>query len=263
MKRISLLLPVIIITGVIVCLFFVNRTYDNSAVTIQSVDLHPVIASRYDTVQHEAMRNLIEPYRREMEKTMNVVIGSAEDDYGVYRPESPLSNLVADMILYRARAVAGDVDCAITNVGGIRTTLKAGNITVGNVYEILPFDNALLVLDYKGSDIHDIADAIAIRGGEAVAGITFDITPSGKADNIKINGERIDDRRIYRVVTSDYLSFGNDNLAPLTRYISSFPLNIMLRDAMIDYIYELSSVGKTVSASTDGRIKNISDENIL
>lgn len=229
--------------------------YDQSPVEIESIELLPVVAAEQGSIQNEAMHNLIAPYKREMEKTMNVAIGSSAGDYVSDRPESPLSNLVADIILDRARKLVGDVDFAVTNVGGIRTTLRAGDITVGNVYEILPFDNALLVLDYKGNDVLDIADAIALRGGEAVAGISFGITTDGKATDVRVNGKAVDKDKVYHVVTSDYLSFGNDNLTPLKRYIASRPLNIMLRDAMIDYLTDLTAEGKSVTASTDGRVK--------
>ena len=119
--------------------------------------------------------------------------------------------------------------------------------------EFLPFDNSLLVLEYRGADILALADAIAKKGGESVAGITL-IISEGKALNVKVGGEEVDTTRVYKVVSTDYLSWGNDQLEPLANYIKSTPLNMMMRDAMFDYVTCATIKGEKISAKLDNRI---------
>ena len=204
-------------------------------------------------LRHDEMRALIEPYKAEKEASMNVVIGEVEETMEVGMPESKLTNLVADILLTEGRKYIADVDMAVTNVGGIRRTLFAGPITIGDVFEILPFDNSLLVLEYKGADILALADAIAVKGGESVAGMTL-VIRDGRAEDVKVGGEEVDTARVYKVVSTDYLSWGNDQLEPLANYVKSTPLNMMMRDAMFDYVTCATIKGEKIVSKTDKRI---------
>mgnify|MGYP003306685061 CR=1 FL=1 len=205
------------------------------------------------TLHHNAMNSLIAPYRSEKETSMGVVIGEATETMEVAYPESKLTNLIADILLTEGRKYVSDVDMAVTNIGGIRRSLYVGNITIGDVFEILPFDNSLLVLEYKGIDILALADAIAKKGGESIAGMSLEIK-NNKAENVRINGELIDTTKIYKVVTTDYLSWGNDQLEPLANYNKSTPLNLMMRDAMFDYVTCATANNQKISAKNDKRI---------
>ena len=216
---------------------------------ISNVELIEVDGS----LQHEAMRNLIAPYKATKEASMNVVIGEAMETMEVGKPESKLTNLVADVLLTEGRKYIADVDIAIVNVGSIRRTLYEGDITIGDVFEILPFDNALLVLEYKGADILALADAIAVKGGEAIAGMTLTIR-DGKAEDVRVGGAEVDTAKIYKVVSTDYLSWGNDQLVPLANYVKSTPLNMMLRDAVFDYVTCATIREEKIVSKLDKRI---------
>jgi 2',3'-cyclic-nucleotide 2'-phosphodiesterase (5'-nucleotidase family) len=117
----------------------------------------------------------------------------------------------------------------------------------------LPFDNSLLVLEYKGDDILALADAVAVKGGESIAGMTLTIR-DGRAEDVKVGGEDVDTARVYKVVSTDYLSWGNDQLDPLANYIKCTPLNMMMRDAMFDYLTCATIKGEKVVANLDKRI---------
>ena len=196
------------------------------------------------SLHHDAMDSLIAPYKTAKEESMNVIIGEAVETMEVGKP---------DVLLTEGRKYIADVDMAVTNIGGIRRPLFAGPITIGDVFEILPFDNSLLVLEYRGADILALADAIAKKGGESVAGITL-IISEGKVLNVKVGGEEVDTTRVYKVVSTDYLSWGNDQLEPLANYIKSTPLNMMMRDAMFDYVTCATIKGEKISAKLDNRI---------
>ena len=243
----------IITTFIIVAIVISITMYHNSQ-SVETLEIANIKLIEVDgSLQHDAMENLIAPYKAEKEESMNVIIGESVETIEVGKPESKLTNLIADILLTEARKYVADVDMAITNIGGIRRPLYKGNITIGDVFEILPFDNSLLVLEYKGSDLLALADAIAEKGGESISGMTLVINKN-KAENVKINGTPIDSAKTYKVVTTDYLSWGNDQLEPLANYINSTPLNMMMRDAMFDYVTCSTINNQKISAKTDNRI---------
>lgn len=90
---------------------------------------------------------LLEPYKAGVDSVMGEVKGVAAVSMDRFRPESPLSNLIADVLRQAAASVLGrPADVGLVNVGGIRNVLTEGNITTQNIYEILPFENSLCVL---------------------------------------------------------------------------------------------------------------------
>jgi 2',3'-cyclic-nucleotide 2'-phosphodiesterase (5'-nucleotidase family) len=244
MKKIAT--TIIIIAIVMSFTMYHNKQHETQTKpSISKIELIEINGSR----KNDTMASLIAPYKALKDSAMNIIVGQSIETMEVALPESSLTRLIADILLTEARKTDPNVNMAITNIGGIRRPLFQGNITVGDVYEILPFDNSLLILEYKGSDIIAIANAIAAKGGESISGITLDIQ-NHIATNIHINNQPIDSTKTYKVVTTDYLSWGNDQLAPLANYINSTPLNLMMRDAMLNYLKD----NDTIYAPTTKRI---------
>lgn len=214
-----------------------------------------------DSILHEEMHNLIEPYKKQKNSEMGEIIGSCDhillrDHYTrepniLPRTNTPLGNLVADMMLETVRLTM-EADMAITNLGGIRRDLYEGNITLGDIYEILPFDNKLVVLTLKGSDLVDLFKAVYNKGGEPISGAT--LVPIEHIENILVNGKEVSNDSTYKIVTTDYLSWGNDQLQPLAKYIEIKSLNLNMRDAMIDWVKAKTANGENISAEPDSRV---------
>ena len=246
MKKILTTFVVVFCVAVVAMIISKKQQIQPEIVDIQLIEVD-------GSLKNGAMDSLIAPYKAEKEVSMNVVIGEVEETMEVGLPESKLSNLIADVLLTEGRKYIADVDIAVTNIGGIRHTLFAGPLTIGDVFEILPFDNSLLVLEYKGVEILALADAVALKGGEAIAGMTLTIR-DGKAEDVKVGGEVVDTARVYKVVSTDYLSWGNDQLEPLANYVKSTPLNMMMRDAMFDYVTCATIKGEKIVTKLDNRI---------
>lgn len=246
MKKILTTFMVVFCVAVVAMIISKKQQIQPEIVDIQLIEVD-------GSLKNGAMDSLIAPYKAEKEVSMNVVIGEVEETMEVGLPESKLSNLIADVLLTEGRKYIADVDIAVTNIGGIRRTLFAGPLTIGDVFEILPFDNSLLVLEYKGVEILALADAVALKGGEAIAGMTLTIR-DGEAEDVKVGGEVVDTARVYKVVSTDYLSWGNDQLEPLANYIKSTPLNMMMRDAMFDYVTCATIKGEKIVTKLDNRI---------
>ena len=202
------------------------------------------------------VRTLLERGRMAVDSIRRPVLGKAAHDLEKYIPESPLMNFAADALLQMARETTGQhVDVAITNKGGLRSNIAAGEVTFGDVYNVFPFENTLALLTLSGEQLMQLCSEIASVGGEAASGMTILITADGKLFDVKVGGRSVDRSRSYRVATSDYLSQGNDKMTALAsgteREVMS---NITIRDLMINYIRALASEGKPLSAKCDGRI---------
>jgi 2',3'-cyclic-nucleotide 2'-phosphodiesterase (5'-nucleotidase family) len=184
---------------------------------------------------HEIAR-LIAPFTTEMTNRMNRVIAYSEEPILRGRPEGPLNNLSADIVRFRAvRELRHAVEIGVVNYGGLRAPLPAGNITVGNVYELMPFENYISVLKLTGSQVQTMCDQLAARGGEPVSGIRFRIQ-DGKAVDILVGANPLDHSRTYWVATNSYMADGGDGVPVFLEAQERIDLNVLIRAAMIEYI---------------------------
>lgn len=203
-----------------------------------------------------ALLVLLAPYSTEVNKTMNDVIGIAEISLDKKQPECTLGNFMADAFYVMAgEKYNTKVDVAFLNFGGMRLTqLPAGNITVGKIFELMPFDNLLILQKMKGSVLQQFLDLIAGKGGWPVSGITMQIKDK-KAMNVMIGGKPLDPDATYTTVNSDFLANGGDN-ADMLRPIPQISNGYLMRDAIFDYIKKLKIQGRNVSAKTENRVTN-------
>ncbi len=138
----------------------------------------------------------------------------------VRQKESEIGNLCADMLRWKTGA-----DIAVMNGGGIRTGLPAGDITRKNILEIVPFGNVLQKAEISGKAIremleHSVFGVPASFGGFlSVSGMTFSFDPSQPAgqrvEEIFINGELLDENKIYTIGAADFMFQGGDDYAML------------------------------------------------
>lgn len=250
-RIINIILVVAITIGIVTLVQRSGPRLSYEPVVIDTILHLDVVAA--DTIRHEAMHALIEPYRDKLRSTMDEVIGTCADTYPVDWPETPLTRLVAEMMMNCASSIA-PVDAAISNIGGIRAPLEKGDITVGDVYQVLPFDNALVVLQMRGTTLDSLVAEIARKGGAAVAGLSFAISPDSVALDPTVAGRSIDPDRIYYIATNDYLSWGNDGFPSMANFVTSQAANITLRDAMLQYVIKETASGRTVVAPTKENI---------
>ncbi|MFA5044890.1 MAG: 5'-nucleotidase C-terminal domain-containing protein, partial [Paludibacter sp.] len=146
------------------------------------------------------------------------------------------------------------VDIAVVNLGGLRTVIPAGNITVGKVFELMPFENELVVLWLKGDKLYDLLQYFAGMGGEGVSGLRMEIQ-NGKAVNITVNGKALDKEKIYSIATNDYLAGGNDKMVQLAQYEKRVNTGVKIRTVLLDYIKGETKKGNKIQSKLDGRIK--------
>jgi len=196
----------------------------------------------------------ITPYRQRVTEQMSAVLGTAPVALTKNAGESPLGNFVADLQRERAAvALHQPIDLAVMTNGGLRTAFPAGPITLGTVFELMPFENKLVVLDAPGPIVQQLFD-YAARIKMPISGATYKVESDGKPADVRIGGLPFNPARTYSIAISDYLAGGGDNLIffkPLTQRDTG----VLLRQAITDKITALTAQGKPVEAHIEGRVK--------
>lgn len=197
------------------------------------------------TEQHQATE-LIAPYKQQLDAEMNevLVISSEEFPKEKGQTQTKLGNLVADLSLEVAQKMySNTIDFCLLNFGGLRTSLPKGEITRGKVFELMPFENELVVVSLTQDSLNSLIAYIKSIGGQPIAG------------KVKINSnEIIKNTNGYKVLTSDYLANGGDNMKFFLNPIKTEKVGIKLRDAIIQYCIEQNKEGKQLVGKLDDRI---------
>ena len=218
--------------------------------------LAPVTARPVDQNAPEDTRMAAEiaPYHQRVAAQMNEVLGTAPVAITKNAGESPLANFVADLQRERAAAALRQpVDLGVMTNGGLRASLPAGPITLGAVFELMPFENRLVVLDAPGPVVQQLFDYCA-RLKMAVSNATYAVGPNGQPADIRIGGQPFNPARTYSIALSDYLAGGGDNLL-FFKPLAQRDTGVLLRQAIVDRIRALTQAGQPVTAQVEGRVK--------
>lgn len=236
-------------------LLLLSSCHSSYRVTSVEGRMHPM-DSLLDAAPDADAVALLAPYKAQMDSMMSRVVGTSAISMDKGRPESLLSNLVADVLRESATQVLGKpADMGLVNMGGLRTSLAEGPITCENIYEILPFENSLCVLTLKGSVLKQLFENIALRYGEGVSGVQLDITADGALLRATVAGRPVDDEKLYTVATIDYLADGNDGMTALPQAERrECPAGATLRGLFMDYVERQAAAGKKLTSRMEGRI---------
>ena len=192
---------------------------------------------------------IIAPYQKGIEVEMNEVISYSKIRLTKKGSESLLGNFVADLCLNYS-----DAHMCVMNKGGLRSTIEIGPITRGKIYELMPFENELVVLELNKENYLGLLNYICRRGGEPFSGIKITMNKEGSviSNSWPVNFEK---NEKVKVLTSDYLANGGDKMS-FFQNKEQYKLGLKLRDAIIDHCKK----NDTITANIDGRIKVIDNE---
>ena len=237
-----------------ICLGYAKIRLDDKGKPSFTYRLIPV-KSHLDAKLDPAFSDMIDIYSAEVIKEMDQVIGNCPKAIRKGTPESPLSNLTADALVWMAEEYYGiKADVALYNSGGIRAEISAGDLTVGDVYAVYPFDNVLSVATLKGKDLKKLFEYVASSGGLPINKEVRMVISGNKVKSVTVNGKTINDNQTYIVATIDYLmNLGRYGLENATDRKDASEI---IRDYFVAYFRHLASEnGGKITASTDGRIK--------
>ena len=199
---------------------------------------------------------LIDPYKMELDERMAEPIGYVAEAMPKARPESTLGNWLADLLAEQANRLSTQpVDFAIQNYGGIRIPeLPAGPLNVGKVYELMPFDNMLVILELDVELLRTFCNQMAADGGWPQSAALRYVINDQQAEDIRINGEPIKSGTTYRVALPDYIANGGGDCDFLVEQEQE-NTGRLIRDLIIEHVRaQGSTAGDPINSQLDGRL---------
>lgn len=185
----------------------------------------------------------IKPYREHVNKgldsTLSYSVKTLSKTDGKFN--TAIGNLMADAIYKQANPVFKSrtgkaIDMVLLNHGGIRSIISKGPVTARTAYEIMPFENSIVVVALKGSNILKMTNYLSeAKRAHPISKMSLILDPNFKVNSVSISGKPIDSSRIYYVATNDYLYNGGDRMTFFKPNDSLYILNYKIRNALIDY----------------------------
>lgn len=208
------------------------------------------IAITNTNAETSAIEAFVKPYRENIDKDLSAVLAYAPEtlDKSKGQWQTTIGNLLADVTLQKGNPIfekreKKHINICLLNHGGIRAGISKGNVTARTAYEIMPFENSLLVIGLKTEQIKEIADyIIKEKKPHPLAGMSFTITKDNVAKNIMIEGKPLENDKIYYVATSDYLANGGDNMNFFKKGVEKYDLDYKLRNILIDYFKDVDTI---------------------
>lgn len=217
-----------------------------------------LIDSRYDAAPDSAAAAFMAPYKARVDSLMNPVVGYAASDMATYQPESPQSNLYADILVWGGKDFNEHPDFGVYNIGGIRAALSKGPVTIGDVLDTAPFENKICFLTLTGEKVLELFRQMTMQGGQGVShSVRLVMDKKGNLLDAKINGKEVDPKASYRIATLDYVAQGNDKMEAFkakTDVVSPQSEKNNVRFIIMDYFSTLMKQGKQVDSKVEGRI---------
>ncbi len=202
----------------------------------------------------DSIEQFVEPYRKHVNKELDAPLSYAAYDItksdGQYN--SSAGNLMADIVYERANPVfksrtEKEIDFVVLNHGGIRSMISQGDVTARTAYEVMPFENTIVVLEMQGRAVRDlISHLIRANRPHPISGLQIVLDQKGTLASVNIQGRPYNESRIYYVATSSYLATGGDDMGFFKQGQNGIDLQYKVRNAMIDYFKETDTLKPVV-----------------
>jgi 2',3'-cyclic-nucleotide 2'-phosphodiesterase (5'-nucleotidase family) len=203
--------------------------------------------------------SIILPYKDSLNKQMNEVIGTASVSLEKMDPESSLSNFVSDAIYDAGASYMKEKgfdkekiknSFCLLNFGGLRSPINEGDITVGNVFELMPFDNRITIVQLSHEKVKDLCRYVFSVHGQPLSNAV--LTLSSNEEWMSIGNEKYNFDGDVFVITSDYLAGGGDKMDFFKEPINLWDTGLLIRDVLIKTIHEKKTLGEY---KIEGRIE--------
>lgn len=228
---------------------------DNLVVDSLVLSVDSITAPEKDSI----IAGKIKKYGEPLKEMMNSVLVYSEVSMSRGTPEGLLNNFVADLTFSIGAELYDTndqkpIDFCLLNYGGLRTSIPEGAITRSRVFELMPFENELIVVTLTPEKTYELFRYLAESDkGMPVSGIKLGIKDE-YPEVILIGGKPFDKNRNYKVLTSDFLAKGGDNMVFFLQPINYELVGIKVRDAIIKHMENVHEKGQKISSSLDERI---------
>ena len=218
-----------------------------------------IVDSRYDQHPDETAAKYLAPFKRVNDSIMGPLMGRVAHNMHPDRPESDLTNLLSDILVWASKDYNEQPVLGVYNKGGVRADLTKGDVTYGDILDIAPFENKISFVTLTGEQLMKLFGQIAKRGGEGVSkGTELVITKDGRLVSARLHGKEIDPKAEYRITTINYLLEGNDGMDAFTEgtnKVAPTEASNNTRYLIMNYFKDKHSRGEIVDAKVEGRIR--------
>lgn len=188
-----------------------------------------------DTPAAEDVTTLVGGYTERIAVAMREVIGQAPEGLsaeGKYERECGLGRWAADIV----RSTTG-AEIAFLNAGGLRASINPGPIRVEDIFQVFPFENSLVTVSMSGARVRSLLGLVARRqaGLLYMSGATA-VLENGAANDVRVGGKPLEDGRLYRIATIDYLAQANDKYTTFSEATDLKDQGLLLRDAILAWV---------------------------
>lgn len=197
------------------------------------------------------IENYIAPYREHIKKDLDSVLAFAPQtlDKSKGKWQTSIGNLLGQIVFELGNPVFEkrenkSIDFCLLNNGGIRSIIPQGNVTTRNAFEVMPFENSLIIVGLTGLKVKEMAlYFMNEKKPHPLYGIKIYVNKDDlRINKITVNDNLIEDNKIYYAATSDYLANGGDNMLFFKESDVKFDLNYKLRNMLIDYFKKVDTL---------------------
>lgn len=197
--------------------------------------------------------NYLQPYRNHIESQLTETLAYNVRDMQRTDGElnSSIGNMMADAVMELAGPIFNQrtpnkIDFVLLNYGGIRATMEKGEVTRKTAFEIMPFENEIVVLELSPKKIQEMLEYLRTEElAHPVSGIQIQLESNNQVKQVEIQGTALDTTKNYFVATSDYLRNGGDRMYFFEDPVSETPLDYKVRNVFIDYFIQKDTIDYT------------------
>ncbi len=206
--------------------------------------------------KNSEISSLVKPYQNELQAKMNTVIAYCDTPMErlLKEPETLLGNLIADIVFEYAYQNNISTDMSILNFGGLRTSLPKGDITVGKIFELMPFENDVVLATLNHSTMLKLQEYLVSQKGQPISNAQITINNDGSSEFL-VNNKPLHASQVYLVATTDYLASGGDKMKFFEEALEIKPLNIKLRELIIQYFKDKGNNKEPITSRIQNRVK--------
>lgn len=202
----------------------------------------------------DSIEKFIAPYRKRIDAVLDSALAYAplkiSKTDGAYNTTA--GNLLADIMLLEAGPIfesrTGEtIDFVLLNHGGIRSIIPKGKVTARSAYEMMPFENSIIVAKLNGKSVQNLVSYLRDSGrAHPISGLQVVLNQENEIQSIRIQGKPLDENGFYNIATSDYLLNGGDDMVFFKDALQVTPIDYKIRNAMIDYFNKVDTVAPMV-----------------
>ena len=207
------------------------------------------------------LEEFISPYRNKIKGEMDKPLSYNTNT--MYKTDTPyntaIGNMMADAVLEMANPIfqhryQRQIDAVLLNYGGIRAGMGEGVVTTRTAYEIMPFENMVVIAELDGQQMNEMITYLSKSSkAQPIANMQLKFDRYGGVLTQIINGKPFNEDRTYYVATSDYLVEGGDNMDFFLKATNRYDIDYKLRNLFIDYF----SKHDTINYFSDDRLLKI------